>query len=109
MKLTEVAFIVAVWKILQQPVFHMCQQAPIRNKLSLHCTHLDMVEIVSCQSSSACQPRAMEWVFDAAFHIDDIEASSKFRLDLYSNGSMQGAKEQASEAISRLGGDESTT
>ena len=77
MKLAEVAFIITVWKISQQPVFHRCQQVAIRNELSLHCAHLDMVEIVSCQSSSECEPRAMEWVSEAAFHIYDIKSSFK--------------------------------
>ena len=58
---------------------------------------------------SASQPCPMEWVFNAAFRIDDIKA--KFQnLDLIcSNGSTQGAKEQASEAMSSVGGDKSTT
>ena len=43
----------------------------------LHCAHLDMVEIVSCQPSSACQPRAVEWIFNAAFRTDNIKASFK--------------------------------
>ena len=48
-------------------------------QLSLHCTHLDMVEIVSCQPNSACQPRAVEWIFIAAFRTDNINASFKLQ------------------------------